>query len=521
MLLLILVCLHYLRFDFFDDRIFQRRRVHPQERRTKQEKKQNADSAFAFLTFFLRFFLSIAITIISLSLFALLCDRSSRPSVRPLFLSSESFLSQSPLSSRGFKRRRTRRSSSPKEKKTRWPSRECVDCTRPRPLQTRGKKKKIEGKMPPLYLLQSVGASLWCPPGAVGVVTGANKGIGLEIAAGLAANGLPVVAAVRSEERGRAAVEAIRSRAETRAEVSFLRLDVSSDASVADFAKNLRAVAPAGGEGVEGVEGGGREKSRERLFFFSFSFSEPLFLSGEKKKNFSSSRCPSKQRRHRLQGRHLGRRRGRGDRRHELPRNAARDGGGGPDDGRGGAGRRRLLPLGAARAALRRRSGKRRRRRRRQPPLAPPGLGLLRETEGQVGARGRERRLLGDRQPELGVCRRGQGGDGGRRRVAQVNVWNFGTKCSVFGKRAREEKKKKVEEKERKEKTKRKSLTTATSFPPPFSTKNLSLSLSLSLSFLLLRRSSPRSATRAPSPCPSPRTRAAGAWGPLPSARAP
>ena len=37
------------------------------------------------------------------------------------------------------------------------------------------------------------------PPGSVGVVTGANKGIGLEISAGFAANGLAVVAAARSE----------------------------------------------------------------------------------------------------------------------------------------------------------------------------------------------------------------------------------------------------------------------------------------------------------------------------------
>ena len=100
--------------------------------------------------------------------------------------------------------------------------------------------------MPPLYLLQNAGASLWAPKGAVGVVTGANKGIGLEIAAGLAANGLPVIATARSEERGRAAVEAIKSRAETEAEVSFLQLDVASDASVSEFARKLRGAAPAG-----------------------------------------------------------------------------------------------------------------------------------------------------------------------------------------------------------------------------------------------------------------------------------
>lgn len=103
--------------------------------------------------------------------------------------------------------------------------------------------------MPPLYLLKNAGAPLWAPPGAVGVVTGANKGIGLEIAAGLAANGLPVVATARSEERGLAAVEAIRSRVpETKAQVSFLQLDVASDASVSEFAKKLRGVAPAGGK---------------------------------------------------------------------------------------------------------------------------------------------------------------------------------------------------------------------------------------------------------------------------------
>ena len=101
--------------------------------------------------------------------------------------------------------------------------------------------------MPHLSLLRNAGLPLWAPAGSVGVVTGANKGIGLEIAAGLAANGLPVVAAARSEERGRAAVEAIKARAETSAEVSFLQLDVASAASVSDFARQLRGLAPEGG----------------------------------------------------------------------------------------------------------------------------------------------------------------------------------------------------------------------------------------------------------------------------------
>ena len=112
--------------------------------------------------------------------------------------------------------------------------------------QTKKNRTPRKKNMPPLYLLQNAGASLWAPKGAVGVVTGANKGIGLEIAAGLAANGLPVIATARSEERGRAAVEAIKSRAETEAEVSFLQLDVASDASVSEFARKLRGAAPAG-----------------------------------------------------------------------------------------------------------------------------------------------------------------------------------------------------------------------------------------------------------------------------------
>ena len=178
---------------------------------------------------------SISLSSPPLCLSLSLDDRTSGSSFSPLGDSS-----RSPLDSRGVRREEEREVSQQK-------SRFAFLSPSSTSSQPQGRK---NSKMPPLYLLRNAGAPLWAPPGSVGVVTGANKGIGLEIAAGLAANGLAVVSAARSEERGRAAVEAIRARAspETKAVVSFLQLDVASDASVSEFAKKLRGVAPAGGK---------------------------------------------------------------------------------------------------------------------------------------------------------------------------------------------------------------------------------------------------------------------------------
>jgi NAD(P)-dependent dehydrogenase (short-subunit alcohol dehydrogenase family) len=63
----------------------------------------------------------------------------------------------------------------------------------------------------------------------VAVVTGANKGIGLEIARQLAREGITVFVGARDEERGRAAAEKLQAEG---LDARPLRLDVTDDASV-------------------------------------------------------------------------------------------------------------------------------------------------------------------------------------------------------------------------------------------------------------------------------------------------
>ena len=69
------------------------------------------------------------------------------------------------------------------------------------------------------------------------VVTGANRGIGLALAARLAEQGLSVVLTARDEARGEAAATAIRAAGGA---VRFRRLDVADPASVAAFASWVR-----------------------------------------------------------------------------------------------------------------------------------------------------------------------------------------------------------------------------------------------------------------------------------------
>ncbi|BAS79987.1 Os02g0640800 [Oryza sativa Japonica Group] len=73
----------------------------------------------------------------------------------------------------------------------------------------------------------------------VAVVTGGNKGLGLEICKQLAANGVTVVLTARSEERGAGAAAALRQLGLS--EVLFHQFDVSepsSAAGLADFIKH-------------------------------------------------------------------------------------------------------------------------------------------------------------------------------------------------------------------------------------------------------------------------------------------
>lgn len=75
--------------------------------------------------------------------------------------------------------------------------------------------------------------------GRVAVVTGANSGLGFEVAKALAGKGATVVLACRSEDRARAAAERIVA-AVAHARVEVQRLDLASLASVADAAGSLR-----------------------------------------------------------------------------------------------------------------------------------------------------------------------------------------------------------------------------------------------------------------------------------------
>ena len=63
----------------------------------------------------------------------------------------------------------------------------------------------------------------------IALVTGANKGIGLETARQFGARGITVLAGARDEARGREAERVLRADG---ADATFVRLDVSSDASV-------------------------------------------------------------------------------------------------------------------------------------------------------------------------------------------------------------------------------------------------------------------------------------------------
>lgn len=70
----------------------------------------------------------------------------------------------------------------------------------------------------------------------IAIITGANKGIGIEIARGLGKKGLTVLVGARSEERGEAAAAKLR---EEGLDAHFLHLDVTDEDVVAAAAKRV------------------------------------------------------------------------------------------------------------------------------------------------------------------------------------------------------------------------------------------------------------------------------------------
>ncbi len=79
--------------------------------------------------------------------------------------------------------------------------------------------------------------------GKTAIVTGANTGIGKEIAVNLAGLGATVVLACRSRERGQAALDEIAARTGKRS-LELALVDVSSQASIREFAQGFRASHP-------------------------------------------------------------------------------------------------------------------------------------------------------------------------------------------------------------------------------------------------------------------------------------
>ncbi|MFQ5694342.1 MAG: SDR family oxidoreductase [Nitrospinota bacterium] len=75
------------------------------------------------------------------------------------------------------------------------------------------------------------------PKEKVAVVTGGNRGIGLEVCRQLAAKGVTVVLTARDEEKGRRACEALGGKG---LGVLFHRLDVTDGRSVRDLARRLQ-----------------------------------------------------------------------------------------------------------------------------------------------------------------------------------------------------------------------------------------------------------------------------------------
>ncbi|XP_038977041.1 (+)-neomenthol dehydrogenase-like [Phoenix dactylifera] len=109
-------------------------------------------------------------------------------------------------------------------------------------------------------------------PKRIAVVTGANKGIGLEICRQLSSNGVQVLLTARDEERGTAAVEKLR--ASGASDVVFHQLDVTDSvnaSSLADFVRNQfgRLDILVNNAGILGTESDSQRRGGGSSFFMS------------------------------------------------------------------------------------------------------------------------------------------------------------------------------------------------------------------------------------------------------------
>ncbi|XP_059077497.1 (-)-isopiperitenone reductase-like [Cryptomeria japonica] len=82
-------------------------------------------------------------------------------------------------------------------------------------------------------------AERWWTKESVALVTGANKGIGFEVARQLCEKGLTVILTARNEERGRAALQSLRAQG-FQHNLEFFPFDVTSDESACRLAEWIK-----------------------------------------------------------------------------------------------------------------------------------------------------------------------------------------------------------------------------------------------------------------------------------------
>lgn len=129
----------------------------------------------------------------------------------------------------------------------------------------------------------------------VALVTGANRGIGYEIARRLGAEGIKVIAASRDPDKGNAAVQRLKANG---ADIEFAKLDVTSDQDVAalhshiqdkygaiDILVNNAGILIDSGKRIDTIEQEILRNTMETNFYGPLRLIQ-AFVSGMKEKNY-------------------------------------------------------------------------------------------------------------------------------------------------------------------------------------------------------------------------------------------